>query len=136
MKVILSIKPEYADKILDGTKKFEFRKAAFSASGVESVLIYATMPIGKVVGEFEVKQVHIDVPKKIWNLTKQAAGIKKSFFDAYYAGRDTAVAIAVGRVKKYDTPVALQTFGEELKAPQSFRYLPSSDRRQIDLPFA
>ncbi|MDQ7979048.1 ASCH domain-containing protein [Paraburkholderia sp. SARCC-3016] len=138
MKVILSIKPEYADKILDGTKKFEFRKAAFSSGSVETVLIYATKPVGKVVGEFEVAKVHIDAPKKIWNITKQAAGIKKSFFDAYYTGRDTAVAIAVGRVKKYEEPVSLQSFGPELKAPQSFRYLPTNaeDNRQLNIQFA
>lgn len=29
MKVLLSIKPEYVEKILDGTKKFEFRKGIF-----------------------------------------------------------------------------------------------------------
>jgi predicted transcriptional regulator len=29
MKVILSIKPEYAFKIFDGTKKFEFRRVIF-----------------------------------------------------------------------------------------------------------
>ena len=29
MKVVLSIKPQFANKIFDGTKKFEFRKAIF-----------------------------------------------------------------------------------------------------------
>ena len=29
MKVVLSIKPEFANKIFDGTKKFEFRKSIF-----------------------------------------------------------------------------------------------------------
>ena len=31
MKVVLSIKPQFANKIFDGTKKFEFRKAIFMA---------------------------------------------------------------------------------------------------------
>ena len=29
MKVLLSIKPEFAEKILNGTKRFEFRKGIF-----------------------------------------------------------------------------------------------------------
>ena len=34
MKVLLSIKPEFADKIFNGTKKYEFRKEIFNGSEV------------------------------------------------------------------------------------------------------
>ncbi|RAX12581.1 hypothetical protein CKY02_11450 [Photorhabdus bodei] len=40
MKVLLSIKPEYVDRILNGSKKFEFRKVAFKNNQVQSVVIY------------------------------------------------------------------------------------------------
>ena len=130
MKVILSIKPEYANKILEGTKRFEFRKANFAVSGVSSVLIYATKPVGKVVGEFEIDQVHVGAPKLIWAKTRQFAGINKSFFDEYYRDRAYAVAIGVGKVNKFDEPLALSDFGEDLTAPQSFRYLPGEETAQ------
>lgn len=133
MKIILSIKPEYANKILDGSKKFEFRKVSFSSSQVESVLIYATKPVGKVVGEFEVETVHVDAPQKIWNKTKKYAGIKKSFFDEYYKDRSVAVAIAVGKVQRYEEPIDLRSLGAELTAPQSFRYLPNDDQMSLAL---
>ena len=35
MKVVLSIKPEFAFKIFDGTKQFEFRKAIFKNPAVK-----------------------------------------------------------------------------------------------------
>ena len=124
MKVILSIKPEYANKILDGTKKFEFRKASFSADRVDVVLIYATKPVGKVIGEFTVECVHIDKPSKIWQKTRAQAGINKSFFDEYYRDRDVAVAIEVNKVQRYETPMELDDLGPGMTAPQSFRYLP------------
>lgn len=54
MRVLLSIQPEYAEKILNGTKRFEYRKAVTRNESVRTVVIYATMPVGKVVGEFEV----------------------------------------------------------------------------------
>lgn len=130
MKVILSIKPEYADKILDGSKRYEFRKVNFALTGVKSVIIYATKPIGKVVGEFEIDVVHIDSPKNIWAKTKNFAGVKKSFFDAYYQDRDRAVAIGVGRVNKYDTPMALEDFGDNVTPPQSFRYIDNDGQRE------
>jgi predicted transcriptional regulator len=125
MKVILSIKPEYAIKILDGTKKFEFRKCGFSVDNVATVVIYATKPVGKVVGEFEIADVHKDAPKRIWEKTKRHAGVKKNFFDTYYADRQTAFAIAVGKVIKYETPIELDSLGVGLTPPQSYRYLPA-----------
>ncbi|MCP3024537.1 ASCH domain-containing protein [Cupriavidus basilensis] len=135
MRVILSIKPEYAEKILNGSKRFEFRKTGFGVDGVTSVLIYATRPIGKVVGEFEIEKVYVDSPSSIWDKTKRFAGIAKSFFDEYYKNRDVAVAIAVGKVQRYDAPVDLQAFGADLTAPQSFRYLRGdTPTPQLQLP--
>jgi predicted transcriptional regulator len=135
MKVILSIKPEFADKILDGTKKFEFRKAGFSNPRITSALIYATKPVGKVVGEFEIDSVHVGCPKKIWSKTKNFAGIGKVFFDEYYRDRNVAVAIEVGKVRRFDDPVDLKSFGEKLTAPQSFCYLPQTTVEE-QLPLA
>ena len=34
MKALLSIKPEFADKIFAGTKRYEFRRAVFKKEGV------------------------------------------------------------------------------------------------------
>lgn len=135
MRVILSIKPEYANKILDGTKKFEFRKASFSVGRIESVLIYATKPVGKVIGEFTVECVHVDKPSKIWQKTRSRAGINKSFFDEYYRDRSIAVAIEVDKVQRYDIPLELDELGPGMTAPQSFRYLPSyTGASQLPLP--
>ncbi|MDD8572078.1 ASCH domain-containing protein, partial [Escherichia coli] len=50
MKVLLSIKPEYAESILSGKKKYEFRKNIFRNKNVDTIVIYATMPVGKVIG--------------------------------------------------------------------------------------
>lgn len=133
MNVILSIKPEYAEKILNGTKKFEFRKASFAAEVVEKVIIYATKPVGKVVGEFKVSHIHIDKPSAIWKKTKIHAGINKKFFDEYYRDKEFAVAIEVDCVTKYETPFVLSELGPGITAPQSFRYLPSESDLQLAL---
>ena len=52
MKVLLSIKPEYASKILDGTKRYEYRRAIFKRTEVTTVVVYASDPVRKVIGEF------------------------------------------------------------------------------------
>ena len=54
MKVILSIKPEFANKIFNGTKKFEFRRTLFKNKEIKMIIVYASAPISKVIGEFEI----------------------------------------------------------------------------------
>ncbi|HIE6453056.1 TPA: ASCH domain-containing protein [Serratia marcescens] len=124
MKVLLSIKPEYVDRILDGSKKFEFRKGIFKNEMVKSVVIYATMPVGMVVGEFDIADVIEDKPSIVWNKTKKYAGISKDFFDLYFNSREKAFAIKIGNVRKYDEPMMLSALGKNITAPQSYRYLP------------
>lgn len=125
MKVLLSIKPEFVERILDGSKRFEFRKGAFKNSNVKSVVIYATMPIGMIVGEFDIADVIEDTPSIVWKKTQKYAGISKHFFDSYFDSRERAVAIQISNVRKYETPMLLSSLGENISAPQSYRYLPN-----------
>ena len=128
MKVLLSIKPEYAEKILDGEKHFEFRKAVFKNPMVTTVVIYATKPVGKVVGEFDIAEVLSERPSTLWARTAKMAGITRRFFDKYFAGRATAYAIKVKNVRRYQKPLALQSLLKSGVAPQSFCYLPARER--------
>lgn len=123
MKVLLSIKPEYADKILSGEKRFEFRKSIFKRDGIRTVIIYATMPVGKVIGEFEIETILSDRPDSIWDRTSQSSGITKDFFDSYFSERSKAYAIEVKSTKKYSIPQDLSEIKIGLKAPQSFTYV-------------
>lgn len=123
MKVLLSIKPEFVEKILSGEKKYEFRKKLFKRQSVKTIVIYATMPIGKVVGEFDIDHVISDDPNLVWEKTKKYAGVSKSFYDEYFEEKSLAFAIAVGKVTLYDEPKSLNYFGKNIVAPQSYRYL-------------
>lgn len=123
MRVLLSIKPEYAEKILNGTKRFEYRKAIPRNQSVRTVVIYATMPVGKVVGEFEVGGVLRDKPSVLWSRTKEASGITRAFFDSYFSGRTEASAIAVNKPKRYAKPLDLEDVSGSVTPPQSFQYL-------------
>lgn len=123
MKVLLSIKPEYAEKILDGDKHYEFRKAIPRAPGVTTVVIYATMPVGKVIGEFDIDQFLSEKPSDLWSITSEFSGITKRFFNEYFQGRDTAHAIKVKEARRYDQPLDLSSVLRSGVAPQSFCYL-------------
>lgn len=123
MKVLLSIKPEFVEKILDGSKKYEFRKSVFKRENITKVVIYSTMPVGKIVAEFDIEKVIHDEPEKLWRKTRKHAGISKNFFNEYFCGRENAVAIKVGQITEYAEPMCITTLGENITPPQSYRYL-------------
>jgi predicted transcriptional regulator len=123
MRVLLSIKPKYANKIFSGEKKFEFRKRAFRNIEVHTVVVYSTMPVGRIIGEFTIKKIHQDSPKSIWNKTKLFSGIDKKFFNEYYDGKELAVAIEVDKISLYKEPIDPKEKYENFTAPQSFMYL-------------
>jgi len=122
MKVVLSIKPEFAFKIFDGTKKFEFRKAIFKNSNVKSVIVYASSPVQKVIGEFEIGKIFNNDLETLWDLTKEHSGITEDFFYNYFSERDKGFAIQVKKKKKYKEPKCLRT-DFNLHPPQSFAYV-------------
>lgn len=126
MKILLSIKPEYAEKILDGTKKFEFRRRVHTRLEVETVVIYATMPVGRVVGEFSIKCIHSAAPAVIWDRTRSQAGITREFYRRYFSGRKTAHAIEIREAKRYSEPQPLNKFLTSGIAPQSYAYISSA----------
>ena len=123
MRVLFSIKPHYADKILNGEKTFEFRRVIFKNNNVKKVIIYSTRPIGKVVGEFEIDGILKDDPRKLWLSTRNFSGIDPFFFDQYFNGCTSGYAICIKNPIRYKEPVDLRTFFPSGKPPQSFQYL-------------
>lgn len=122
MEVLLSIKPEFANKIFNGDKKYEYRKVIFKNRDVNKIVVYASAPTSKVIGEFEIEKIMNESPEVLWQKTKRYSGISRIYFEKYFKGRSVGYAIKVKKVKKYKTPKSLQDeYG--LRPPQSFIYL-------------
>lgn len=122
MKVLLSIKPEFALKIFDGTKKYEFRKSIFKRNNINTVVVYASYPIQKVIGEFEIEDILCKDLDSLWQVTKKESGITKDYYDEYFANKEMAFAIQIGDIIRYQNPKYLSEFDIDF-APQSFMYL-------------
>jgi len=123
MKVLLSIKPEFVKEIFNGTKRYEYRKAIFKNKNVKTVVIYATMPIGKIVGEFDIDGIIEKNPYDLWEDTKEFAGVNEDFYYQYFMGRDKGYAIGISDLKEYKEPICPYSMYENFTAPQSFKYL-------------
>jgi predicted transcriptional regulator len=122
MKIVLSIKPEFANKIFEGTKKYEFRRSIFKNPDVKKVIVYASAPVQKIVGEFEIENVLNHDVDTLWNLTKELSGISSDYFYQYFGEKEKGFAIKIKNAKLYKTPKCLRK-AFNLLPPQSFAYV-------------
>lgn len=123
MKVLLSIKPAYVERIFAGTKRFEFRRRPYTNPNIKTVVVYATKPVGKIVGEFDVDGIIGESPEDLWNQTAALSGISRDFFDAYFEGRKIAYALKIGEVRPYAEPIVPEAVMENFTPPQSYMYV-------------
>lgn len=122
LTALMSIRPRYANAILAGDKKVEFRKRPLS-SETRSVVIYVTSPVMAVVGEFGIEEQVLASPAELWARFEHVAGIDHDSFFAYFEGVTEAVGIMIDEVTEYDTPRALHDVDPGGCPPQSFKYL-------------
>ncbi|MGE4571122.1 MAG: ASCH domain-containing protein [Candidatus Izemoplasmatales bacterium] len=119
--ILISIHPEYVDKIINGKKKYEFRTKV-AKRDIDRLIIYSTYPTKKIIAEAKVIGIVFDSPDNLWKKTKDFAGVDKEYFDLYFKNRNIAYAYELGEIKVYETPKELNDLGFQY-APQSFVYL-------------
>ena len=119
--ILLSIKPQFVEKILSGEKCFEFRKYIPNKT-VNKILIYSSYPVCAVIGEAEVLDTISAEPKLLWGMTKNQSGVDSEFFFKYFANKDKAYAYKLGKITKYPIAKQLSDFGVKC-APQSYVYI-------------
>ncbi|MBC6970654.1 MAG: hypothetical protein DYH07_05870 [Armatimonadetes bacterium ATM1] len=108
--------------ILEGKKRFEFRKVKFQRD-VRIIVVYATAPISAIVAVIEIANLHEDTPPNIWKKCASAGAIRADWFFDYFGACDIAVAIELARVAPLSQPVPLRDVLPGATAPRSFRYL-------------
>ena len=120
-KILLPIKPEYAYKILSGEKKFEYRKR-IAKYKVDLIVIYATAPVSKIIGEVSVSGTLKDSPENLWKKTEPYSGIARKKYNKYFYGKKTAYAYCLDKVISYSKPKNISEYGIDY-IPQTFAYL-------------
>lgn len=127
MKVLLSIKPIYAERILNGTKLYEYRKTPFKNKefwkiGNGTVLLYATKPVGSIIGEFKIGHTLSGGYTNVWYKTAEHSGITIKEYAEYYRSSLSVYAHFILSSVRYDKPLTLEDVGVK-RAPQSFMYI-------------
>jgi predicted transcriptional regulator len=125
MKVLLSIKPEYAEKIFNGTKKFEYRRVIFKNKEVKTIVVYASSPVQKVIGEFDIETIEEQAIEDLWNISKEYSGIDRNYFTQYFRDKKRGYAIKIKSTRRYQKSLCLRNDFNISTPPQSFIYLRS-----------
>jgi predicted transcriptional regulator len=116
MKVLLSIKPEYVEKILYSNKKYEFRRSIWKRK-IKEVLVYSSSPVQRIGMSFKVDNIIEGSPKFLWDKYHEYSGMSRDDFFKYFKNCDTGYAIEIGNIKKFE-PYKLNA-----RPPQSYMYI-------------
>lgn len=125
MNVLLSIKPEFAEKILSNQKKYEFRKSPIrKADSVNKVILYASSPTQRIVGSFKINQIVSGAPGELWEQYGGKSGIddRKRFMD-YYSGKQEGYAIEIKNPQRLLTAIDPTEHIDGFTPPVSFQYV-------------
>lgn len=125
-EILISVKPQYANPIVDGIKTVELRKRfPLDLEIGTRLFIYSSFPEKKVIGECRVKKIERLPISILWNRYSSKALIEWEDFSSYFAGHEQGIAIHIHSEKRYKRPISLPEVNPDItQAPQSYRYLP------------
>jgi len=119
--IVLPISPVYTNKILDGKKKYEYRKK-LCKKDIKKIYIYATSPIKLIIGEVDVLSKISMEKNQLWELTAGESGVSHEFFLDYFERQIDASAYKIDNAKRYKQGIPLKDIGLTF-ALQSYVYV-------------
>jgi predicted transcriptional regulator len=109
-------------KIFNHTKKFEFRRAIFKKEKIQDVIIYASHPVQKIVGRFQIGKILEASPEQLWSSCNNFAGIEKEAFFEYFHDKTIGYAIEIQNLEQFSNTIDPKTVIPDFHPPQSYCY--------------
>ena len=130
--LVLSVKPRFAAKLLEGDKTVELRRVLpRRIRAGDFLLIYSTAPDTSFVGFCRVTKVLLGSPATLWPKVRRSAGVTRAEYHQYFGEASRAVGIEIERPVRLLDEVSLEDsrkYSPGFRPPQSFRYLSSFDK--------
>lgn len=122
--LLMSVKSTFAKRIFEGSKSVEIRKR-FSEKWVgHDAVLYATKPLGSILGQTTIRSITSGNPNDLWAQFQSRMGCSKNEFDAYVGDASKIAAIEFDNIRAYESPVPVCRLADllslKLLAPQSF----------------
>jgi predicted transcriptional regulator len=124
--ILVSVRPGYASKILDGQKTVELRRRFPELGPAGTVaFIYSSSPVRAVVGYVRIRHV-LKLPiSQIWREYGVAACVSKDELYAYFVGLKYGFAILIDSARPLEKQVTATVLEAQfgIVPPQSYRYV-------------
>jgi predicted transcriptional regulator len=130
--LLISVKPEFAEKIINGEKTIELRKSAPKKVRKENyILIYVTSPIKELWGICKISEILKDSPNKFWDNYGSKTGITEEQFKLYFKTNKKAFGIELKEVRNFSKhSIDLQNLRKafpKFMPPQTYAYINYDD---------
>lgn len=133
--ILLSVKPRFAELILSGAKKVEFRRA-WAVKPVGLAVIYSSSPVQRIVGIVGINGALAASPSKVWTkCLPLGPGLQRKELMEYFAGKKEAYGVLLGEVTLPSKPVPPKSLFKNFRPPQSYRYLSATELRRVGKQF-
>lgn len=137
--LLMSIRPEFAEQILQGHKTVEFRRKFSEKYKGSTIVFYITSPVQQFMFTATISTVVHNKKKNLWRIYKKEGGVSQETFDHYFSGIDHGYAIHLSNLKRLSNQLQLKHAKKvcpQLRPPQSFQILKRKSPlvRALDLP--
>lgn len=129
--ILLSVKPKFANLILAGSKRVEFRRAV-PALPVGTLALYSSSPVQAIIALVDVIETIEASPTRLWDLAREnGGGLTRAELRSYFESKKTGFALMLENVRVFDRPVNPKEFFKTFTAPQSFKYLTEKELQRL-----
>lgn len=136
--LIMSIRPEYAERILAGTKTVEIRRRFSTARVPATCVLYASSPVQQVVGQVNIVRATRLDPYQAWVRFGQRAQCSQREMVDYASGANEVSVLELANPLRYPTPVALSTIrswmDRSMRPPQNHSLISNGSGWECAMP--
>jgi predicted transcriptional regulator len=106
-EAIISIRPKFAEAIVSGQKTMELRRRIPSIGVGTRLWIYATKPVGAVIGSATLDRIIRGLPQQVWSEGGDQAGVDREAYDVYFDGAPEAIGLVLKDIRR-GQPVSIE----------------------------
>ena len=130
--ILISVRSEYATKMLSGQKTVELRRRYLNVKPGTRVWIYSKAPHAAVRARAVVESIVSGKPAGLWRKFRCCAGVSRREFCSYFGNIDVGHAILLKNIRKLPEEMSLATIRRRVRSfhpPQFYIRLTLNDAR-------
>jgi predicted transcriptional regulator len=122
--LLFSLKPQFADLVIKGSKRVEFRRRFSTKMEGAFAYFYISSPIKRIMFSSMLSKVHYSNVNDLWKRFHSIGGVSEEDYFAYFNGTNNGYAIELDNVQILSKMLSLESirdrFMPTFRPPQSY----------------